>query len=739
MAKAAEVSVFIRAVDKTKAAVQSAERGFQRLTTKLRSMSKLQVAALGGLLFSMNRFVKAFEIQEQAEKRLRAAIKNVRTASKGAADELINYAAAMQKVTTFGDEQIISAEAMLATFQLNEKQIKQIVPRLLDMAAAVEKTTGRTANLEQIAIALGKAFTGQPGLLARYGVVLDEAAIKAKGFSGILKSLDDNFKGIAQSTAQTKTGQIRQFTNLIGDLGEKVGEVVVDAMMPMVKFLKGAVDWFMKLPKPIQRTAIAIMGLTAAVRLLGLAIMPMMGGMGKVMAMVTVSAISLSRILGDKGLMGILPYMVPVVYSLAIAIKTLGLSMNIFSPAGWVLSGVVLLVGMLRKMKSRTEEVAEATKKLREKYKGLTKAQLQAELVKAQIELNNLLDKMAEKPSIMKTAWNELKNLIVNGFTPGITAVNKEVFAQGKQFDIISAKIQLLKNLLSGVKEEQKNVTDSTGKELEFRQKLSELEQQRQELMKSAFEIADKVQKKKYEESKNRVDEFFNKYMEGWSKTEDKMLQTYDKEEKALNNYANKVRRQQEDQQRRAEQFINTFQYGLSNIIAAQAIAQLDAAWERSFGRARSVLQQFIQFALQQLARLAAQKLAFTILKAISGPFSFLPFNRGGVVTAQSGLLPPSIGADTVPVLATPGEAFIPRQVVRENRQAVQQLVTQQTINNQTRQLTQNVNVDVTIKAFDGTDVLRIVRSVEFKRAFRELVKSGQVQISVDGKLAEVM
>lgn len=714
MPSAGDVSVFIRAVDKTKAAVQSAERGFKRLTDKLKAMSKLQVAALGGVLFSLNRFVKAFEAQEQAEARLRAAIANVKTASQGAADELIRYAEALQKVTAFGDEQIISAEGMLATFQLNEDQIKQIIPRLLDMAAAVEKTSGRSVDLEQIAIALGKAFTGQVGLLARYGVVLDENAIKTEGFAGILKSLDMNFKGMAQTVAQTETGALRQLKNILGDLAEDIGRVILEAIMPFIQVLKGIVSAFRELPDSVKRTVV---------------------------------------------MFGVL----------ATVIKTLGFQLAIFSPGGAILAGLSILIGTIITLQKETKTWQDRVSDLRKEYEGLTKEQLQAELIKAQLELNNLLDKMAEKPSLMKAAWAELKNLIINGFQPGITAINKELFAQNEQYDIITAKIQALRDVLNGIGSQQHTITQQTQEEFELRQQMLELEQTRQEIMQAAFEKANEVEQTRREESAQRVEELFQQQLKGWDETATKALQTYGKQDKALNDYANSVRKQQENQEQKSNQFINTFRYGLSNIIAGQAIAQIDAAWERSFGRARSVLQQFIQFALQQLARLAAQRLAFTILKAISGPFGFLPFSRGGIlieqsspvsfnrggtlaaqsdvsfsnrgsfITAQEGLMPLAVGADTVPVLATPGEAIVPRQVVRENRQAVQQLITQQTINNnQSQAVNQTVELHVSIQAWDGIDVMRAVRSNDFKRAFRELISGGQLQIKIGKQLAEV-
>ncbi|HEA21480.1 MAG TPA: hypothetical protein ENH87_11230 [Pricia antarctica] len=199
-------------------------------------------AALVGVTAVAIKALKAFGLQEEQENKLTAALKNVKGATEEGAQELIRYAGALEKTTRFGDEEIISAQAMLATFQLNEKQIAAITPRLLDMAEASRKSTGAQVDLQTIAIALGKGFTGQAGQLSRYGVVLDKQAIKTEGFNGILKSLDNNFKGIAEASAQTFIGSIDQLKNTFGTLLEAVGKVLAGPLSKLVPKIKAITE-----------------------------------------------------------------------------------------------------------------------------------------------------------------------------------------------------------------------------------------------------------------------------------------------------------------------------------------------------------------------------------------------------------------------------------------------------------------------------------------------------------------
>ena len=191
----------------------------------VRSRMLLLAFAVGGVTRAVDKRVSLYREQLQSETALASNLRNVESASEGAAKELIQYATQLQNVTTFGDEQIISASAMLATFQLNETAIKSILPRLLDMSAS-------TGTLEGNAIALGKAFTGNAGNLGRYGVVIDKAGLqmaRAKGnaeeFSFIIEQLDNNFKGLATALAETEIGQLDQLENRIGDINEEIGRV----------------------------------------------------------------------------------------------------------------------------------------------------------------------------------------------------------------------------------------------------------------------------------------------------------------------------------------------------------------------------------------------------------------------------------------------------------------------------------------------------------------------------------
>ena len=157
-----------------------ATMSFTRIISRFRSKMLLASFAIGGFIHVVQKRIDLYKEQIQAETALESNLRNVQDNSEAAAESLKAYASELQNVTTFGDEQIISAMSLLSTFQLNSAAIKEIIPNLLDMTAS-------TGTLEGNTIALGKAFTGQVGVLGRYGVVIDKAQLAQERQKGTLE------------------------------------------------------------------------------------------------------------------------------------------------------------------------------------------------------------------------------------------------------------------------------------------------------------------------------------------------------------------------------------------------------------------------------------------------------------------------------------------------------------------------------------------------------------------------
>ncbi len=133
---------------------------------------------------------------------------------------LQRYASALQKVSTFGDEAIIEAQSLIASFVKEESQVKSLIKVTLDFAAAKKVELSVAADL------ITKTFASSTNALSRYGLVVEGGASSNKRLNSLLDSMSV-FMGSAEAQAKTLTGQIAQLKNEIGDTQEEIGELVL--------------------------------------------------------------------------------------------------------------------------------------------------------------------------------------------------------------------------------------------------------------------------------------------------------------------------------------------------------------------------------------------------------------------------------------------------------------------------------------------------------------------------------
>ena len=201
--------------------------------TKLKLGLLAGVAAIAGLISKIGDWTAAAAQQERAETKLETTLRNLTGASDAQVQALKNQASALQELTGYGDEQIISAQAMLGTFKLTADQIGALTPGLLDAAEAQRRMGAESVDLEQIAVALGKAFTDGVGALKRYGVSLTETqeaefkqASSAEKVRILQEVLKDNFEGLAEAVGNTYDGALRKAEAAQGDFQETLGQLL---------------------------------------------------------------------------------------------------------------------------------------------------------------------------------------------------------------------------------------------------------------------------------------------------------------------------------------------------------------------------------------------------------------------------------------------------------------------------------------------------------------------------------
>lgn len=221
--------------------------------------SKVQLArqayeTIKGTLISVGqeamRVAQAWEVQESAEMKLQAALKNNPINGQLAAYK--EWASAIQGATKYGDEYVLSLAAQATKMAKNEAQTKRATEAALNWASA----TGGDA--EQAMQAMQKAAAGNIKALQGLGIQLTDTEQKrfkeAKAsdrMAFMLAKMEANYKGFAEALAATPTGALQQAQNMLGDIDEQVGRLVSPALYAglgvVQEYLQGQLDDLLKI------------------------------------------------------------------------------------------------------------------------------------------------------------------------------------------------------------------------------------------------------------------------------------------------------------------------------------------------------------------------------------------------------------------------------------------------------------------------------------------------------------
>lgn len=202
-----------------------ATAGLRRTMGALRNNLLLVTFAFGGLVAGIGKAVKAAGEQELAEKKLETALGKTSQA-------LLDQASALQSVTTFGDENIIQAQALIAAFTDDEEAIKKATEATLDLSAAKGMDLFAAADL------VAKTLGSSTNAMSRYGIEVTGAVGSTERLNTLTENIAKTFGGQATAQAETFSGQIKQMTNALGDTAEAFGRLLFPLLIPVANALK---------------------------------------------------------------------------------------------------------------------------------------------------------------------------------------------------------------------------------------------------------------------------------------------------------------------------------------------------------------------------------------------------------------------------------------------------------------------------------------------------------------------
>lgn len=214
--------------------------------------------------------VAAANTQLQAEAKLLNALKGREDVQK----RLMEQASKTQSRTLFGDEAIIEQQAYLAALGLSEQQINDTIEAAVQLSAALGM------DLTSAVKNLAKTYGGMTGELGESIPALKNFTKEQLKAGDAIGYVNANYKGFAESAAETGTGSLTQLQNKLGDLAEKIGTVLIPVLEKVIVVLEKFVDALSKLPDGAQ-TAVVGLGVFLA------AIGPILSGLSSMTTLLT--------------------------------------------------------------------------------------------------------------------------------------------------------------------------------------------------------------------------------------------------------------------------------------------------------------------------------------------------------------------------------------------------------------------------------------------------------------------
>lgn len=265
---------------------QQVERDLGSLEKRLTSLGKslsvkltAPLAALGAVA------LKNADTQQQAEQRLLTALKG-RTDIQ---QRLIAQAAELQSRSVLGDEAVIGQQAYLASLGMTEEQIGRVIEASAQLSAA----TGMT--LDSAVKNLAKTFGGLTGELGESIPKLKELTVEQLKNGEAVDFILENYKGFAESAAQTALGPLRQLNNAWGDFLEQIGAAMMPFATKVTRALTVVVQMLQSLSPAMKQVLVVVAGLAAAIGPLSL-------GIGAVIKVLPMLSAGLTALLSPVGL-----------------------------------------------------------------------------------------------------------------------------------------------------------------------------------------------------------------------------------------------------------------------------------------------------------------------------------------------------------------------------------------------------------------------------------------------------
>lgn len=222
-----------------------------------RPLSQLEtlIGKVGDLLDGSQ---EAWNRQAQAEMKLATVMRRRINATDEEIDSIRRLTSAQQALGVIDDQVQLAGAQQLAAFVTRKESLDVLIPAMNNLLARQKGLNATDRDAVQVGNLMGRALQGQTAALSRAGITLAAAEEKVLRYGDeqqraatLAQVITDNVGRMNEALAHTPEGQLRQHTNTMGDLQERIGRLrsqVRASLLPLFdglgNSLASVVSWF---------------------------------------------------------------------------------------------------------------------------------------------------------------------------------------------------------------------------------------------------------------------------------------------------------------------------------------------------------------------------------------------------------------------------------------------------------------------------------------------------------------
>ena len=203
-------------------------------------------SSIGGaaMIMTGKKLLELNATQSQAETKLTEIYKTRMGATDEAAKSTMKLASALQKEGVIGDEVALSGAQQLATYASMPETVNKLLPSMENLLVQQKGVNATAEDATSIANLFGKAMMGQTGALKKVGISFTEAQEEVLKYGTeeekaamLSEVVTQNVGNMNKVFAETPEGKMAQLKNTLGDIGERLGAVLLPALASAAEWI----------------------------------------------------------------------------------------------------------------------------------------------------------------------------------------------------------------------------------------------------------------------------------------------------------------------------------------------------------------------------------------------------------------------------------------------------------------------------------------------------------------------